>query len=86
MGVAVGVTGLDDRQLVGMFPDVGEIVGDQQATCAAWFEGSEVGGQETDLSAAGVDVFFIRGQGFAGMPFQFRLVVEGVDLTGRSIH
>ena len=62
MGVAVGVTGLDNRQLVGMFSDIREIVGDQQATCASRFKGSEVGGQETDLAATGVDVFFPAGK------------------------
>src|SRR5262245_27665377 len=86
MGVAVGVARADDSQLVGMFADAREEVGDQETAFAARTELAERRREEADLAAARVDELLPFWQWLAGVLLQFRLVVERINLAGSAIH
>src|SRR5579872_6115893 len=84
--VAIGIAGADERQLVGVLPEVREVVADHQAALAAGPKLAPLRRQEALFSTAGVGELEARRKLLPRILRQRRLVVEGIDMAGRAVH
>lgn len=84
--MTVCMTGPKYGKLVGMLPDVREVVRNQKTTFTPVPKRTELRRQETDLPASRVDKLLVVWQWLSRVATQQWLLIEGIDLAWGTVH